>query len=97
MSHSLCIISAPNYASTYNEPNKFVDQGYNNDWEISRQQQQYQQQLQQQQQHQQQLQQQQNHQYQQQQHQSRVIPIQLESGHPYLNGPPSQAPHVIQR
>lgn len=76
--------AAPNYAATYNEPNKFVDQGYNNvhHWDVSRQEQ-LQQQLQQQQ--------------QQQQHQSRVIPIQLETGHPYLNGPPSQSPHVIQR
>ncbi|XP_031619249.1 uncharacterized protein LOC116338259 [Contarinia nasturtii] len=27
---------------------------------------------------------------------SRVIPIKLEDGHPYLNGPVSQSPHVIQ-
>lgn len=66
--------SATNYATTYNEPNKFVDQGYNNtrNWEMN----------------------QHNEQHHQ---QSRVVPIQLEAGHPYLNGPTSQTPHVIQR
>lgn len=28
---------------------------------------------------------------------SRIVPIKLEDGHPYLNGPVSQSPHVIQR
>lgn len=72
------LLPASNYASTYNDPHKFVDQGYNNvqNWDIS---------------------------------QrvaspttksndgSRVIPIKLEDGHPYLDGPVSQSPHIIQR
>lgn len=72
------LFPASNYASTYNDPHKFVDQGYNDvqNWDVG---------------------------------QrvmsptmtsndgSRVIPIKLEDGHPYLNGPVSQTPHVIQR
>lgn len=83
--------SAPNYASPYNEPNKFVDQGYNNvgTFDINQQQMQpnrvmspnsYG-----------------NNQGNRGNDGSRVIPIQLEDGHPYLNGPISQTPHVIQR
>lgn len=73
-----CLISATNYATTYNDPNKFVDQGYNNvrNWDINQQQQANRVMS---------------------PDGSRVIPIQLEDGHPYLNGPISQTPHVIQR
>lgn len=72
------LFPAKNYASTYNDPHRFIDQGYNNveNSDIS---------------------------------QrvlspslksndgSRIVPIKLEDGHPYLSGPVSQTPHVIQR
>lgn len=72
------LIPATNYSCTYNDPHRFVDQGYNNvqNSEIS---------------------------------QrvlspglksndgSRIVPIKLEDGHPYLSGPVSQAAHIHQR
>lgn len=72
------LFPAPNYASTYNDPHRFIDQGYSNvqNSDIS---------------------------------QrvlspglksndgSRIVPIKLEDGHPYLSGPVSQRPHVIER
>ncbi|XP_055302930.1 uncharacterized protein LOC129568711 [Sitodiplosis mosellana] len=65
--------TASNYASTYNDPHKFVDQGYNNvqNWDIS---------------------QRVTSPTAKSSDGSRVIPIKLEDGHPYIDGPV----HVIQ-
>lgn len=72
------LFPASNYATAYNDPHRFVDQGYNNvdNSEIS---------------------QRVMSPTMRSNDGSRVIPIKLEDGHPYLSGPVSQSPHVIQR